>query len=820
MLSPFSDILLEDALLQLSHQSLALPPAGERPQGGAQVGGYSLVEGVDGEDLGQGVEQALVFVGRLLVQGSLPGVYFLELVAEEFQLELQAVVGHRGGELEGILALPELVEGSLSPLDVLQQEEDDGAAEAYHASPLSEGVHRTVLLLPCLFRLGVHPLLHGFPQLGRVEEPSQGGEFACALHHALHGGRELVVGHLVEAARFQFPGILVIDGDVLVLAFGQSGEEHAPRHAVLHAVRPEALVHCASCAQNGPVVRHVRHPALGVVAVVVLSPFAVVETESVDVVLARPRPGAVGLAQRVQFLSEGEEVLPLAPLESLQERGAGDGDGHVEDVAGGSVGHLVVLSSLAQEGAVLVLLLPLPLVLGGHRSLPHLDDVCHGGLAAGLVAHDDAHPVQAVHLAVDVPHAHVGGIRHRQGHESGEDGHLHLVGLALEGVAQADGEPGQPFEEFLVVGAVGQLFGLFGLFLGVSFFQEGVHHHLQVVGHLALSAGLARRLAELVDLLLGQSAVGDGLEDLLILELADVAHPRGKLEEDGVPLPFLRHSPIEAEPLLGYLAEGDALVGASLLHLFPTLAPLGCVGGPLLALARLDVVLDGEVGVEEAAVEVEEILEADEVAEPCQVLAGRVGREVRLLGKPRLVLLDAPEVGAALAHHPQPLPRGRDVRCQDAQFVRSGGKPFPRLPHRFLALHLVEVYHVEAAGFRLRIEPPSAGEVGLPGDAGKGLLERLALVVCLCQGDAVQEGYEPRVADGLVEGIARTQRAACPHAAENVEPNHRVSPVFQRTAPFPPVPRPSPPARRSDGRRCPARTRCRSCGCVPGRTCR
>ncbi len=135
--------------------------------------------------------------------------------------------------------------------------------------------------------------------------------------------------------------------------------------------------------------------------------------------------------------------MPLRVLQSLEERGARDGDGHVANQ------HLRFGVEFLVGAPVLALLLPLVLLAPSllvvlvHGLPPKVDDVLADALARGLLTDDDAHQSKPLLTAVAIAEGDVVGIggSHRQ--QGTEGGHPHLLGNSREALFQTgDGRNG------------------------------------------------------------------------------------------------------------------------------------------------------------------------------------------------------------------------------------------------------------------------------------------------------------------------------------------------------------------------------------------
>ena len=98
------------------------------------------------------------------------------------------------------------------------------------------------------------------------------------------------------------------------------GHEDSKAESVLDVILLEALPHGTVGAEHGPVVGHLDHSRLSRIRVVVLTPFAVIERETIDVVLRTPRAGTVGFSEGVKFLSKRIQGMPGRILETFQKR--------------------------------------------------------------------------------------------------------------------------------------------------------------------------------------------------------------------------------------------------------------------------------------------------------------------------------------------------------------------------------------------------------------------------------------------------------------------------------------------------------------------
>ena len=198
--------------------------------------------------------------------------------------------------------------------------------------------------------------------------------------------------------------------------------------------------------------------------------------------------------------------------------------------------------------AVLLLLAPGLLalathgILGIHQALPQVDGHLTHALARGLLAPDDGHQSQLLHVAVAIFHAHLVGIGGRNGHHGTEHGHVHRWGHAHQTLFEAYGElrvqRGQGrcglgdggclgFEGF--VDGVGHL-GLFGLF------RQLVHNLIHQSG--ALRGLFAGRLHHLAQLHVGESEAGHHLHQHVGMVVADGAQVHGQFVQ--LHIPFAR----------------------------------------------------------------------------------------------------------------------------------------------------------------------------------------------------------------------------------------------------------------------------------------
>ena len=137
-----------------------------------------------------------------------------------------------------------------------------------------------------------------------------GGTAAVGVHHAvdaLHGLLTLVLDPLgdglaqpwgIDKAMLGAQGVHGAEDGLSVTVFpvlkgghrgksrvGHLGYDDSRRKTVLDVLTLEALAKGSVCSEDGPVVAHIDHSALGLVGVVVLTPFIVVEGQTVDVIL-------------------------------------------------------------------------------------------------------------------------------------------------------------------------------------------------------------------------------------------------------------------------------------------------------------------------------------------------------------------------------------------------------------------------------------------------------------------------------------------------------------------------------------------------------
>ena len=182
--------------------------------------------------------------------------------------------------------------------------EDDPAAEADHGGTLAIHILHMIDVLGCLDALLLAPLLDGLAKSGHINQSRKAAKPCHSLLNAgLVGGRTLAeLGHLLERR------------------VGHLSQHHTTRKTILDVVGLETLPQRTVRAEHRPVVGHVHHARLGLIRVVVLSPFAPVERKTIDVVLRRPRASTVRLPKRVQFLSKTKQGVAARVLETLQER--------------------------------------------------------------------------------------------------------------------------------------------------------------------------------------------------------------------------------------------------------------------------------------------------------------------------------------------------------------------------------------------------------------------------------------------------------------------------------------------------------------------
>ena len=349
-----------------------------------------------------------------------------QCLAEGLHLLLQTVFGHQQGEVDTLFRLPDH-SAATRPVADGQQMVHHAAAKTDDGRTLAIGVFYAIDVLGRLHTFLLHPLLDGLAQAGCVDESRKRAQTGGGLADAgfVLGRAAAKLRHLREAG------------------VGHLGHEDATRQSVLYVVLLEALPQGAVGAQHGPVVGHLHHTALGRIAVVVLTPLALVERQAIDVVFRRPRPGAVGLAQRVEFLAKGVEGVVLRVLESLQQRRATHRHGHHANQHVGVVGGLLV------GLPTLLALLPFLLALAGQGvllvelALPHIDGVLHHTLVRRLLAADDRHQSQVLQIAVAIFYLHLVGIGGRDGQHAAEHGHVHRGGNTDETLPEADGQSGE-----------------------------------------------------------------------------------------------------------------------------------------------------------------------------------------------------------------------------------------------------------------------------------------------------------------------------------------------------------------------------------------
>ena len=345
------------------------------------------------------------------------GIYILvaQCLAEGLDLLIETIVSHHPGEVQARLAL-------LIP--ARKQVENDPATKADDGGTLSVSVLHVVDVLGCLHALLFHPVLDGTTEPRHIYQPRKRAEPRDRLLNA-----RFILSRAPPELRH-----------LLERGVGHLCHEDARGQTVLDIVLLEALAHGSVGAQHRPVICHVHHARLCLVGVVVLSPLAMVEAQTIDVILRRPRAGSVGLAKRVEFFSKGVERMPAGVLEPLQERRTRHRHGHHPDQ------HLRVVGSLLVCLAALLALLPFLLTLACQGilfielTLPHIDRILTHTLTRSLIATHDGHQPQVLPVAVTIFHPHPVGVGSRDGQHRAEHRYMHRRWNTHERFLQAHGK--------------------------------------------------------------------------------------------------------------------------------------------------------------------------------------------------------------------------------------------------------------------------------------------------------------------------------------------------------------------------------------------
>lgn len=299
----------------LFYPFFAFPAPDDLPPGAAHATQGKLALHVDvTERVGQVVEEGFGGTGGARLGLGLT----VEQVAGKLQLTTERQVGHQQGKIRQQLP-------GVGPADVVERTDaqrgakpDDGRTTAEHVAGAVVGLEgqRALLLEPerqgvvdKLDRLGAAGLTQRLDVLVEVSPQHLGQGL-----HTGHAGPELV---------------------------GDGGKAHARDEAVFNIA--EKVAHLLGRAQGQEVVVDGQHGRVRRIADVVLPVEGIVEGIAVDVALFAPGTGLVGLADGVELLHKGEEVLALGAVEALQELGHRNGSRHQTDFDAGLPGGFSLL---------------------------------------------------------------------------------------------------------------------------------------------------------------------------------------------------------------------------------------------------------------------------------------------------------------------------------------------------------------------------------------------------------------------------------------------------------------------------------------------
>ena len=321
-------------------------------------------------------------------------------LAQQLHLVLQRIVGHHQHEVDTGLRFTLLTR---------KQMEHDGTTEGNDCRALTQFIHRLVHVLHGFQSLLFQPLINGFSQTRSVDEP----HLVTQQFRSLTDGICLLLGQRLVLRNLRETGV------------GHFRHEYTTCQTVLHIFSTEAAVKCSVGAEDGPVVGCVNLARLSLVGVVVLSPLTTIEGQTVDIILGRPIACAIRLQKGVEFLTKRIEGVAWRILETLQQRGARNGDGHLADRQ--LRNFLCTLVGLAQ----LVFLLDGILLATGLCCLlfqwphPSLNSLFGTRFTSCLTTNDERHQPQMLTLIVGILHLHLVGIGSSNGHHGAEHIHAH-----------------------------------------------------------------------------------------------------------------------------------------------------------------------------------------------------------------------------------------------------------------------------------------------------------------------------------------------------------------------------------------------------------
>ena len=248
-----------DSVSNLHNQSLFFPAHFHVPQ--SALGAFRLQgsQVFHCESVGQLVEDGAVYADT-------PSLFLSDcdliakLLSKDTHLLIEAILCHHHGEVQTSFRFV---------LCLREQMEDNATTEPDNGCSASICVLYSVVvfqgLQSCLFQ----PVVYGSAQSGHID-------FAFGISQDADG--------FLYFRAFCFCALAKLR-DLRETGIWHLSDEDARRESILYVVVFEEFSNCTVCSEHSPIVGHICHAAFGLVGVVVLSPFSVVEAEAIDVVL-------------------------------------------------------------------------------------------------------------------------------------------------------------------------------------------------------------------------------------------------------------------------------------------------------------------------------------------------------------------------------------------------------------------------------------------------------------------------------------------------------------------------------------------------------